>query len=90
MDLTESNQPDAMRAAKYWRERETARHERDEALAAIAAVKVACAEMRFWGAAGRHASTFIENAANVPDQPNFFRDERDAEADIRAALDATS
>ena len=61
MDITESNQPDAMRAAKYWREKETARLERDEALAALAAVKVACAEMRFWGTDGRHAATFIEN-----------------------------
>ena len=61
MDI-ESNQPDAMRAAKYWRERQSAINERDEALEALARVRKGCAEMRFWGDAGRHAATFIENA----------------------------
>lgn len=62
VNLTESNQPDAMRAAKYWRERETARFERDEALATVARITERCAQMRLWGDAGRHAATFIENA----------------------------
>jgi len=49
-----------MRASKYWSQRQDARRERDEALAALDRVKERCALMRFWGGAGRNAASFIE------------------------------
>ena len=58
-----------MRASKYWSQRQDARRERDEALVILAQVKERCAQMRFWGDAGRHAATFIENALARPSAP---------------------
>jgi len=70
-----------MRASKYWSQRQDARRERDEALAAIDRVKERCALMRFWGGAGRNAASFIE--AVIESSPQALARPSAPDADLK-------